>query len=108
MIEFVGGSASLAAGASGDITLAFARDGDIIQFLVFSTGRCQITKIEQEGVDVYTTGVIEVDQLKKHGNVYDLPEPIGYKANAKFVFSLKDISGAANVVYIAFVIKYTK
>jgi len=108
MIEFVGGSVSLAAGASGEIVLAFARDGDIIQFLVFSTGRCQITKIEQEGVDVYTTGIIELDHLRKHGNVYDLPEPIGYKANAKFVFSLKDISGATNVVYIAFVIKYTK
>jgi len=106
-VEFVGGSVSLSAGASGDITLAFARDGQIIQFLVFSTGRCQITKIEQEGVDVYTTGVLELDHFKKHGNVYDLPEPIAYKANAKFVFSLKDISGATNVVYIALVIKYS-
>jgi len=107
MIEFVGGSVSLSAGATGEIVLTFARDGQIIQFFVFSTGRCQITKIEQEGVDVYTTGVLELDHFKKLGNVYDLPEPIGYKANAKFVFSLKDISGAANTVYIAFVIKYS-
>jgi len=106
MIEFVGGNVSLSAGGTGEIVLAFARDGQIIQFLVFSTGRCQITKIEQEGVDVYTTGVLELDHFKKLGNVYDLPESIGYKANAKFIFNLKDISGATNVVYIAFVIKY--
>jgi len=105
-IEFVGGSVSLSAGGSGDITLAFARDGEILAIMVNSTGRCQITKIEQEGVQVYTTGVMELDHFKRYGNVYDLPEPISYKANAKLVFSLKDISGATNDVYITVVIRY--
>jgi len=102
-LEFVGGTVTLSAGASGDIVLVYARDANIVEFLVNSTGRCEVTKIEQEGVDVYTTGTLELDQLKKQGNVYVLPEALTYKANAKLVFSLRDISGASNTVYVCVV-----
>jgi hypothetical protein len=105
-IEWVGGTVSLTANGTGSITLEYPRDGEIVQILVNSTDRCKITKIEQEGVDVYTTGVLELDQLKMRGNIYELPEPIAYRANARLVFSLEDISGAANVVYIAVCIRY--
>jgi len=106
-LEFVGGTVTLSAGGTGDVVLVYARDTNIVEFLVNSTGRCEITKIEQEGVEVYTTGVLELDQLKKQGNVYVLPEAIGYRANAKLVFSLRDISGASNTVYVCAVMVYT-
>jgi len=106
-IEFVGGTVTLSAGASGDVVLSYARDANIVELLVNSTGRCEIVKIEQEGVETYTTGVLELDQLKKQGNVYTLPEAISYKANARLVVSLRDISGASNTVYVCAVMVYT-
>jgi hypothetical protein len=105
-IEFVGGSVSLTANGSGDIKLSFARDGKIVQFLVNSTGRCEIVKIEQEGVEVYTTGTLEIAQFKEHGNTYKLPEALEYKSGQSFIVSLKDLSGSANLVYFVFVIVY--
>jgi len=105
-VEFVSGTVTLSAGASGSITLKFPRSGDIIEFMVYSTGRVEITRIEQEGVADYLTGVMELDHFKKLGNVYPLPEPIPYTKGTAFTFSLKDISGASNVVYIGLVIKY--
>jgi len=105
-LEFVGGTVTLSAGGTGDVILTYARDANIVEFLVNSTGRCEVTRIEQEGVDVYTTGVLELDQLKKQGNVYTLPEAISYRANAKLVFSLRDISGASNTVYVCAIMVY--
>lgn len=105
-MELVGGSVSLAANGSGKIQVEYARDGQIVEFLVNSTGRAEISSIEQEAVEDYVTGTIELDALKKKGNVYELPVPIEYKSGSKLTVSLTDLSGAANDVYFAFLIKY--
>jgi len=105
-VEFVGGKVSIAANGTGSISLRYDRDANIIQFLINSTGRCEIQEIELQGVERYLTGVIEVDQLKMHGNVYPLPEPIKYPRGTLLTISLADISGATNLVYFGVVMKY--
>jgi len=105
-LEFVGGTVSLTAGGTDTIVLKFPRTADMIGFLVYSTGRVEITSLELEGVEDYLTGTIELDQLKREGNYFELPEPIPYPKGTKFAIGLKDISGATNVVYFAVLMKW--
>lgn len=100
-----GGTTSLSANGSGQISLRVTVDGEIIQFLVNSTGRCKITNMELEGYEDFFEGSIEIAQLKKDGNVYDLPDPIPVTKGSYFTVSLTDISGSSNDVYFALVIR---
>ena len=100
-----GGSVSLSASGSGEISLRMAVDGDITQFLVNSTGRAKITNIDVQGYQDVWKGSIEVDQFKQYGNVYDLPEVIPVTSGSTVTISLTDLSGATNVVYFGLHIK---
>lgn len=95
-----GGFTTLSASGSGSIRLRIGVDGEITQFLVNSTGRVQITNIEVSGEKDFFDGTMEIEQFKEYGNVYHIPEPIPIKKGDDIVFSLTDISGASNDVYI--------
>jgi len=98
---FEGGSASLGADGSGSIRIRASVDGEVTQILVNGTGRCEITDIDISGYEDIFDGVVELVQLQREGSVYDLPETIPISKGTDVVFSLTDISGAANDVYIA-------
>jgi len=97
---FIGGTATLSAGGTGEIKLTPVKDVTLWEFMVYSTGRCEITDIEMVGVANLLDGVMELDNLKKYGNVFPLPKPIDWKKGVTLRFALKDISGATNTVYI--------
>jgi len=100
-----GESVSLSAGGSGSIKIRVTIAGDIIQWLVNSSGRAKITDMELEGYEDFFAGAIEIDHLKYRGNVYDIPDPIPVTPGSYFTVNLTDISGAANDVYFALVIR---
>jgi len=101
MWYIVGETVSLSAGASDKIRLVPPVDMTWKKVHVMATGRCEITKIEIVGVDILVAGVIELDHLKEYGNTFNLPEDISLAKGTEVIFYVKDISGAANTVYIA-------
>jgi len=104
-IYWIGGTISLAANGTGEISLSPDEDVDILAIHINNTGRAEITSAEMARLPPFIVGVMEIDLLKKHGNVYELPEPISWSKGVDFVWSFKDISGASNVVYLAFLVR---
>ena len=100
MVDFwQGNNTTLSASGSGTIRIRVSVDGEITQFLVNSTGRVQITDIEVMGYEDIFDGTFELEQFKKDGNTYDLPETIPVTRGTDVVISVTDISGASNDVY---------
>jgi len=102
---FLGGTTTLSADSSGTIRLRIPVNGTIDQFLVKSSGRVKVTDLELSGYEDIFDGTMELDQFKKDGNTYDLPEPIPVTRGQDLVISLTDISGSTNVVAFAVRIK---
>lgn len=104
-IYFLGGTTTLSSSGTDTIRLRIPCDGEIIAFLVNSTGRCKITNMEISGYGDFFEGSLEITQLKVDGSKYVLEEPIPVEKGQDFVISLEDISGASNTVYFACVIR---
>ena len=102
-LKLLGGAVTISAGETGEIKLEAKSDFTVSQLLSNSTGRCEVTKIDIPEVLPILDGVIELAQLRQYGNVYILPESILIKKGSIVVISLRDISGASNLVYIALV-----
>jgi len=105
-VRLWGGYVSIAANASDKIKLTPPVDYTCNRIIVYSTGRCRIDKIEIEGQPPFLDGSVELDQIKREGNGYDLPEPLVIAKGKPIEFSLTDISGASNLVFIGFVVAY--
>jgi len=100
-IYFLGGSIDLAANGSGELKLRAPIPLTVTGIFVNSTGRCEITNIDIPGLKDVFEGSMEVDHFKVYGNYYPLKEPVAIGGGQYVVFALKDISGAANKIYIA-------
>jgi len=98
---FTGDVIELAAGAEGTLTLDIGVDLTATALAVNSSGRCEISDIERLGQPKILDGFIELDQLKKEGNIFPLPSPEPFVKGDKLSFKIKDISGATNRIYIA-------
>jgi len=66
-----------------------------------STGRFEVSKIENEAGESYLAGVVDSEGLKALLNNW-LKEEKTIPRGRKIIFSLRDLSGAANDVYIGF------
>ena len=100
--KFIGATVTLGANTSDTIRLRTERPAKIVAIGFSNTGRCNITKLEQVEIEVYLSGVIEVDNLVTNGMVYKLAEPWNWQKGVDLVIALTDISGASNVVTVLF------
>ena len=102
-VRFLGRAITLSANATAEIKVEFKADAKITQILTHSSGRAEIVKIDIPEVPPMLDGVMELHQLRQEGNVYPLPEPLVVPKGTIISVTLKDLSGASNVVYFAFV-----
>jgi len=102
----VGGSISLAAGASGVLDFKSPVDGTITKISVSSTGRAEITDMEVTGQPDFFDGKAELESFKQQGNIYLVEPPLPIGKGDSVVISLKDSSGAANDIYVVVHITY--
>ena len=97
----VSDSISLGAGASGDLRLAFPAkiNVKIIRLLVGSTGRFRVDKLTDKAGASYLTKVadsIQLSQIARDVFPIDVTIPMG----EELTFTITDLSGAANLIFI--------
>jgi len=91
---------SLTAGGTGEIILVPDVDIRFNLISITSTGRVEVNHIEIIGVRTLLKGKTEANAFHREGNVMILPEPVTLSKGSELKFSLLDISGATNDVYI--------
>lgn len=97
---FIGGKTTLDANSTGEIRIRIPVSGRVTHIHIYNDGLCEVTNVEVAGKPDIFDGVAVLDQFKERGNIYELKEPLSVENGTDIVFSLKDLSGASNKVYI--------
>ena len=98
MLYIKGSMATVASGATGNVTITADRDMQVHKLGIECTGAALIQGVDLEGADdpiaASATNPIRVGCLANAGNPLELPEPITMRRGQSLVIQLLDLSAA--------------
>lgn len=98
----LGQKKALTANATETIELETLTDFEARLLVVAATGTFEVTEVEDQGGLDFLADVVHSSQLIDVGR-RDLSPPLKLAARTKLRWTVKDLSGLANTVYIALV-----
>jgi len=99
------GKASLTAGGEGEISIKSPLVGGILAIGADGKGKFEIFEMEIVGQPDFFEGEVTSESIKNRKNTLELPEPLSIDKGQTFRAKVKDLSGAANDVYVTLIMR---